>query len=133
MQTAKIVAPTLWDHYSVYYRLPDKILSDQGHNFKGSLIAELCAPFKIKNLQTGPYHHQVNGQCKCFNLKLISMLRALLNLAYTNWPKHVVTLVHTYNYTRSNTTGFSLYFLMCMTSHVAYQYQVWCMYIRYGI
>ena len=29
-----------------------------------------------------------------------------------NWQEHVATLVHTYNCTRSNATGFRLYFLM---------------------
>ena len=48
-QTAGEVAQTLWDKFFVHYGLPEQILSDQGRNFKSSLIAELCKVSKIKN------------------------------------------------------------------------------------
>ena len=49
MQTARVVAQILWDKCFVHYGLPEKILSDQGRNFKSSLMAELCEVSKIKN------------------------------------------------------------------------------------
>ena len=32
-QTAKCTAQNLWDKFIVHYDLPEKILTDQGHNF----------------------------------------------------------------------------------------------------
>ena len=41
-QTAQTTARTLWDKFIVHYELPEKILLDQGHNFKSHLVADLC-------------------------------------------------------------------------------------------
>ena len=35
-QKAPVVAKTFWDHFLVHYGFPEKILSDQGHNFEAS-------------------------------------------------------------------------------------------------
>ena len=111
-QTASVVAKTLWEKFFVHYGLPEKILSDQGHNFESSLISELCKLCQVKKLQTMPYRPQTNGQCECFNVTLISMLGTLPEKAKVTWPEQISTLVHAYNCTRSNATGFSPYFLM---------------------
>ena len=111
-QTAKVVAQTLWDRYFMHYGLPEKILSDQGRNFESNLIAELCELSKVKKLRTTPYRPQTNGQCERFNSTLISMLGTLPNEAKADWPNQVMTLVHAYNCTKSNATGFSPYYLL---------------------
>ena len=59
-----------------------------------------------------PYQPQTNGQCECFNATLISILGTLPEKAKVTWPEQILTLVHMYNCTRSNATGFSPYFLM---------------------
>ena len=41
-EKALVVAKTLWDHFFVHFFVPEKILSDQGHNFESLLISELC-------------------------------------------------------------------------------------------
>ena len=42
LQTAPVVANTLWENFFVHYGFPEKILSDQGRNFESNLITELC-------------------------------------------------------------------------------------------
>ena len=79
------------------YGLPDKMVSDQGHNFESEIIAELCKLTETKKLQTTPYHPQVNGQCKHFNSTLISMLGTLPVEKKSSWKEYVSTLVHTHN------------------------------------
>ena len=97
----------------MHYGLPEHILSDQGRNFKSSLIAELCQVSKIKKkLRTSPYRSQTNGQCNQFNATLISILSTLPNDAQTRWQDHVPTWVHAYNCSHSNAAGFSPYFLI---------------------
>ena len=100
------------DKFFMNYSLPEKILSDQGHNFKSKLIAELCELSKTKKLQTTPYRPQCNGQCECFNGSLIVMIGTLHIEAKINWQKQLSTLVHAYNSIHSNAAGFSPFFLM---------------------
>ena len=72
LQTAKCTAQNLWD-----FGLPEKILTDQGHNFESDLLKALCEIAQVKKIRTLGYHPQTNGQCKHFNATLISMLATL--------------------------------------------------------
>ena len=111
-QKAHVVAKTLWEHFFVHYGFPEKILSDQGHNFESVLISELCELTQIKKLRTTPYRPEGNVSCERFNRTLISMLGTLPEDFKNKWPQHVSTLTYAYNCTRSNATGFSPYYLL---------------------
>ena len=111
-QTAKVIAQTLWDKYFMHFGLPKKIVSDQGCNFKSSLILELCTVSQIKKLCTMPYLPQTNGQCECFNSTLISMLGTLDPATKLKWPEQLTMFVHAYNCTRSTVHGFKPFFLI---------------------
>ena len=84
-QTAVVVANALWENFSVHYRWPEKILTDQGKSFENNLLKELCSLAKVKKLCTSPYHPETNGQCERFNATLISMLGTLPSHAKKNW------------------------------------------------
>ena len=73
LKTAKCTAQNLWDKFIVHYGLPEKILTDQGHNFESNLLKALFEIALVKKMKTLEYHPQTNGQCKCFNVSLISM------------------------------------------------------------
>ena len=72
-QTAKYTAQNLWDKCIVHYGLPEKILTDQGHNFESDMLKALHE-IEVKKIWTSVYHPQTNGQCKHFNATLINML-----------------------------------------------------------
>ena len=74
MQTAKCTGQNLWDKFIVHYGLPEKILTDQGHNFESNLLKALCEIVQVKKIWTSGYHPETNGQCKHFNATLINML-----------------------------------------------------------
>ena len=111
-QTAEVVACTLWENFLVHYGWPEKILTDQGKSFENNLFRELCSLAKVKKLCISPYHLETNGQCKCFNATLISMLGTLPSHAKKNWQEWITALTHAYNCTVSPVTGFSPYFFM---------------------
>ena len=111
-QLAVTVAKTLVDKYFTNYGWPDKILTDRGSSFENLLFKDICELAKIHKLGTGSYHPQMNGQCERFNKTLISMLGTLPHDAKRSWQEWVPTLVHAYNCTMSNVTGYSPYFLI---------------------
>ena len=59
-----------------------------------------------------PHRPQCNGQCEHFNSALISMIGTLPTEAKISWQEHLPTLVHAYNSSHSNATGFSPFYLM---------------------
>ena len=111
-QTTQMTAKTLWDKFIVHYRLPEKILMDQGHNFESQLVADLCKLVGMQKVLTSPYHPQTNSQCERFNSTLINMLGMLPKEKKLEWKNHIGTLVHVYNCTCNSATGFSPCFLM---------------------
>ena len=111
-QTAKCIAQNLWDKFFVHYGVLEKFLTDQGHNFESDLLKVLCEIAQVKKIRTSGYHPQTNGQCECYNATLINMMGTLPEKPKSTWREQVPTLVHAYNCTRNNVTGFSSYYLM---------------------
>ena len=112
LQMAKWTSQNLWDKFIVHYRLPEKILTDKGHNFESDLLKVLCKIAQVKKIRTSGYHPQTNGQSEHFNATLINMLGTLPDKPKSTWREQVPTLVHAYSCTRNNATGFSPYYLM---------------------
>ena len=111
-QTAKYTVQNLWDKFILHYGLPGKILTDQGHNLESDLLKALCEIVQVKIIRTSGYHLHRNGQCEYFNVTLINMLGTLPVKPKRTWREQVPTLVHAYNCTRNNATGFCAYYLM---------------------
>ena len=65
--TAKTVATTLVEECILNYGAPDTLHTDQGTNFNGEVMKDICQIFMINKSRTSPYHPQGNGQVKRFN------------------------------------------------------------------
>ena len=105
IQTSQTTVRTLWDKFIVHYRLPEEILSDQGHNFQSQLATDLCKLMGMQKIWTSPYHPQTNSQCERFNYTLVNMLGMLPPQKKSEWKNHIGTLVHAYNSTRNSAKG----------------------------
>lgn len=110
-QKAATVAKSLWDHFVVHYGFPERLHSDQGRDFESHTIRELCALAGIRKVRTTPYHPRGNP-VERFNRTLLSMLGTLKEKEKAHWRDFVKPLVHAYNCTRNEVTGFSPYELM---------------------
>ncbi|KAJ7995749.1 hypothetical protein DPEC_G00247820 [Dallia pectoralis] len=110
-QKAQTVAKCLWDNFIVHYGIPEKLHSDQGRDFESRLIKQLCEVAGIQKIRTTPYHPRGNP-VERFNRTLLGMLGTLENQDKSHWKDFVKPLVHAYNCTRSDVTGFTPYELM---------------------
>ncbi|KAK7909563.1 hypothetical protein WMY93_014247 [Mugilogobius chulae] len=111
-QTSQTVAKTLVEKFFVHYGLPARIHSDQGRDFESHLIKDLLKIMGIRKSRTTPYHPQGDPQPERFNRTLLSMLGTLSTDKKRQWSQHVPYLVHAYNSTKCDATGYSPYFLM---------------------
>ncbi|XP_029104416.1 uncharacterized protein LOC114909432 [Scleropages formosus] len=111
-QKAETVAKVLWEKYFIHYGLPKRVHSDQGRDFESRLIHELLGMLGIKKSRTTPYHPQGDPQPERFNRTLLDMLGTLDAPDKRKWGKHIGYLVHAYNCTLNESTGYSPYFLM---------------------
>ncbi|XP_035809415.2 uncharacterized protein LOC118471094 [Amphiprion ocellaris] len=111
-QKAHTVAKILVEKFFVHYGLPARIHSDQGRDFESRLIREMLKMMGIRKSRTTPYHPQGDPQPERFNRTLLSMLGTLSQEKRKQWSQHIPYLVHAYNSTKCDATGFSPYFLM---------------------
>ena len=66
----------------------------------------------IREIQHNYIHTMCNGQVERFNQTLLLMLGLVVKYQKSDWKVHVPTLVHAYNATICNSTGYSFYFLI---------------------
>ncbi|KAG1932770.1 interleukin-1 receptor accessory protein-like 1-A [Pimephales promelas] len=111
-QRAVTVAKILCEKYFVHYGLPARIHSDQGRDFESRLIKELLGMLGIRKSRTSPYHPQGDPQPERFNRTLLSMLGTLDPAKKAKWSQHISQLVHAYNCTKNEATGYSPYYLL---------------------
>ena len=110
-QEAKTVAKILVDQFVVNFGIPERLHSDQGQCFQGKVIQHMCKLLGMSKSRTTAYHPQGNP-VERFNRTLISMLKTLEPAEKLQWKSYVAPLVHAYNCTRNETTGYTPYFLM---------------------
>lgn len=111
-QKATTVAKILCERYFVHYGLPARIHSDQGRDFESKLIQDLLKMLGVRKSRTSPYHPQGDPQPERFNRTLLSMLGTLDPKQKQKWSQMISQLVHAYNCTQNEATGYSPYLLM---------------------
>lgn len=111
-QKALTVAKVLFEKFFVHYGFPNHIHSDQGRDFESQVIKELLGMLGIHKSRTSPHHPQGDAQPERFNRTLLSMLGTLDPDKKSRWNQYVCQLVHAYNCTKNDATGFSPYYLM---------------------
>ena len=110
--TARTTARVLYNNYFSVFGFPQCLMSDQGTEFCGKVIAAMCSLLGIEKICTTPYHPQTNGSAERVHQTLQRMIGKLDPEKRRKWLAHIGSIIIAYNSTRSLVTGYSPYYLM---------------------
>ena len=110
--TARTMARVLYNNYFSVFGFPQCLMSDQGTEFCGKVIAAMCSLLGIEKIWTTPYHPQTNGSAKRVHQTLQRMIGKLDLEKRWKWLAHIGLIIIAYNSMRSLVTRYSLYYLM---------------------
>ena len=110
--TAMTTARVLYNNYFSVFGFPQCLMSDQGTEFCGKVIAAMCSLLGVEKIRMMLYHPQTNGSAERVHQTLQRMIGKLNPEKRRKWPAHIGSIIIAYNSTRSLVTRYSPYFLM---------------------
>ena len=111
--TAMTVATTLEERVFCYFGLSEQVHTDQGTQFEGELLTELCSRWHISKSRTTPYHPQGNGVVERGNRTLGDTLRTmLLHRSQEDWDLFLPQIMRAYRATPHSITGLTANLLL---------------------
>lgn len=115
-KTARAVADTLRLIF-VLFGAPKRLQSDNGGEFIGPEVSELCEEFKVLQVHGTAYHSQSQGSVEQLNRtvedRLVNMLPKRNDVPlYGMWPLLLPEVLKSINFTHSSATKFTPYRLM---------------------
>jgi transposase InsO family protein len=112
---AETVARVLEERIFSTFGVPEVLHTDQGAQFEGELMHELCNLWGVDKTRTAPYRPQGNGQCERVNRVMADSLRALLQAngrVAEDWDLLVPQIMKVIRATPHATTGETANYLM---------------------
>ena len=109
-KSADTIVTTLINQYLPVYMCPIYILSDNGMEFKNSLMDQVLQQLGVDRIFSAPYHLQSNRKLEVFHKYLKPTLKKLCEKDPANWDKYLNQVLASYRITPNLATTESPFF-----------------------
>ena len=111
-KSADTIVSTFINEYLPVHMCPWYILSDNGTEFKNSLMDQVLQQLGIDRIFSAPYHPQNDGKLEVFNKYLNPTLKKLCDKDSANWDKYLNQVLASYRITPNLATAETPFFLV---------------------
>ena len=111
-KSADTIVATLINQYLPVHMCPRYILSNNGMEFKNSLMDQVLQQLGIDRIFSSPYHPQSNSKLEVFHKYLKPTLKKLCKKDPANWDKYLNQVLTSYRITPNLATAESPFFLV---------------------
>jgi hypothetical protein len=108
----------LWKNIVTRYGIPRSLISDNGTQFKGSVIREFCDTYGIRLHASSVGYPQGNGQAEASNKVVLNGLKRRLEAAKGRWVEELPSVLWAFRTTPRRSTGASPFSLAYGTEAV---------------
>jgi len=107
-KSAKTAAQKLYNDFTTRFGTPNRLLHDQGKEFKNRLLTELnkLLPLGIERRRTTPHHPQCNELVERMNSTICQIVRTLSETCKSRWKDEIYKLVYAYNCSKHSVTNY---------------------------
>jgi hypothetical protein len=111
-QEAATVASAFVSEIISRHGCPQKLLSDRGPNFMGSVMQEVMRLLGVTHTPSTAYHPQTDGLTERFNATLASMLSNYVNTYQNNWDEYLPYVLFAYRSSIHASIGDTPFYLL---------------------
>ena len=92
--------------------IPEALHSDQGQNFKSTILKDTLEAFGVRKSCTTAYHPQGDGMVERLNRSLLQLLCGYVDKEPANWERYLPLILYAYRTAVHSSTGVSPFVLM---------------------
>ena len=111
-KSANTIVSTFINQYLPVHVCPRYILSDNGMEFKNSLMDQVLKQLGIERIFSTPYHTQSSGKLEVFHKYLKPTLKKLCEKDLSIWDKYINQVLPSYRVTPNLVTAETPFFLV---------------------
>ena len=108
---ADTIVSTFINQYLPVHMCPRYFISDNGTEFKNSLMDQVLKQLGIERISLAPYHPQSNQKLEVFHKYMKPTLKKLCEKDLSNWDKYINQVLSSYRVTPNLATAETPFFL----------------------
>ena len=108
-ERADTVAKLILDEWISIFGPMERLLSDRGPNFIGTVVKAMAEQLGVNRVKTSPLHPQANGCVERWNRTLMQDIACFMSTGSEDWDAHVALACFRYNTVVNEATGLTPY------------------------